>query len=89
MKVINFKYGLSIGQIVLLKVVIKTAARRSEVWDSTGCADTCPCHHHNSFELAFSNIFCNVLQSLLADVATASSEQPSYATTSCEGSWTK
>lgn len=29
MKVIYFKYGLSIRQIVLLKVVIKTAARRS------------------------------------------------------------
>ncbi len=29
MKVIYFKYGLSIGQIVLLKVVIKTAAGRS------------------------------------------------------------
>lgn len=29
MEVIYFKYGLSVGQIVLLKVVIKTAARRS------------------------------------------------------------
>lgn len=57
-----------------------------EVWDSTGCADTRPSHHHNSFELAFSDIFCNVLQSLLANVATASPEQPSYATTSYEGS---
>lgn len=57
-----------------------------EVWDSTRCADTRPCHHHNSFKLAFSDIFCNVLQSLLANVATASSEQPSYTTTSYKGS---
>ncbi len=41
------------------------------------CLIPAPSHHHNSFELAFSDIFCNVLQSLLANVATASSEQPS------------
>lgn len=57
-----------------------------EVWDSTGCADTCPCHHHYSFELALSDVFCNVLQSLLTNIATASSKQPSYSTTSYEGS---
>lgn len=101
MEVIYFKYGLSIREIVLLEVVIKTTARRSggeirlgkgskhlksgletigrlpEVWDSTGCADTCTCHHHDPFEPAFSDICRNVLQGLLLSSATGSSKQAS------------
>lgn len=60
-----------------------------EVWDSTRCADACPCHHHNLLKLAFSDIFCNVLKGLLVNIVTASSKQASCSTAFNEGSSVK
>jgi site-specific recombinase len=50
LEVVDIENGLSIGQIILLEIVVEASAWRSEVGDASTYADACTCENHNFLE---------------------------------------
>ena len=70
-EIVDLEDGLRVRKVVFLEVGVYSCAGRPEVWDTTGCAETCSSHHHDVLRLIN---HLSYLLNILVDVLEVASE---------------